>query len=392
MSGLKRKAKDLNVRMFLRRDTATFRGAHALLENINRNAISNLPRFKGIPPGTCRWLKKLSDEEKARLTMITNAIADVIYCQCKMWKNYRKAGDIVTNTVVAYPAANKSMPAQLEYVSKTNQRKSIRVIDTSNFKGLGNVALAFDEHDVEFEQIGVDIVERVIPRGKVVVLNDFPQRSDTYDIDEHSQILGMVGRERYIQRIEGPWIGPIVRSYLGGNCMPPNESIVLYDVPTELFGVLIELLPEEPEKQAPEQLPLVLSEPAVVETVEEPEVMKEPKPKELDPEAKARLRKKIVEFVVCYSRNLNLGGTPPLFEVGEFANIADNRELQESLREFVGLTVSMEFNNQGFRLERGFEAKLFQQFTVSGSKPDQVEINRAIDKICRALGIPDSTN
>jgi len=386
--------RNCNIRILRKAKTLIAEDARLLVEGITHpfNRHHGIPG--SMPRSTRKWLSNLSPQTRARVQILSAATADHIYSKSGIWRNFEKAGAVLCGTILAYPNPGQNMPAYLEYESVTDQgQKYIRRIDTRAYQGLPNIALAFNRAKILVEYTNNTYIEKIYPRGEIVVLNDFPQRTDEYMIPENGEMIGTPGEERYLIRKALAWIGNIVRSSTEKTIRNPHDTIFACHKPDRKFGVLVELPPEEPKKEEPEQTRLCFQPTQEIRLLpEKSEVQEEPEPRELDIQEKARLRRIIGECVMQYFTSMGKLENAALEKTlgKEFVGIAKgNGLMQQELLELVNLAVFTEFESQAFLIDRGMGPGIFTLIpNYLIPRPGLIEIKETSDRICSALGIP----
>ncbi|MFN7991873.1 MAG: hypothetical protein U0R44_07000 [Candidatus Micrarchaeia archaeon] len=148
-----------------------------------------------------------------------------------------------TETILAYPKPRKPVGDSIEW---TDIRTGLRyVLDSQDFKGQKNIALAFD--GFKACQDGKTIA--LIPASGVVAIERFPQESGFYSSDPLTGIPvddgsdhrpGYPGTKHLSRDNNDQWVGPIVRSYSRIR-IPDNLDLDIYACfrPSSNFGVFI---------------------------------------------------------------------------------------------------------------------------------------------------------
>lgn len=136
--------------------------------------------------------------EKNGLKLIAGQVADcvlnegIIDFSCKFW----------TNTIIVYNPPYRPF----EDVTNMNLRSSLISINTNKFKGLRNHALIVDDYEIRF----VGNYFQFFPKT-IEVIQNFPKEDGWFGVKDGVPIESG-DKSRYLWRISGPYIGPIVRS------------------------------------------------------------------------------------------------------------------------------------------------------------------------------------
>lgn len=261
----------------LREKGLDFRLAKILIDGIQRSGIDgrhfgSMARSNQIPKDTADWLAGLSQEERARLRILGNEMADSLFSTGKGWVRFKAARHIMTGTFIAYPEPGMGMPRKIEFIQK-GETGTVRrhVFYSKSYEGLRGAALVFDDpavHDRVHRgtREPMSIYE---PKGKVALIKDYLSGSGWYLNDHDPQMLAPLVEQRYVSRLSpSAWFGPIVRSAFKvftsygavseprnheGNKLQKKSLYVGYDPTRSVFGVLIEL-PGEPLRECREAI------------------------------------------------------------------------------------------------------------------------------------------
>ncbi len=164
--------------------------------------------------------------------MLTNADADKLLIEAP--DVFNGTGPIWTRTIVAYPRSGACFSHSLEY----SCRPTTYVLDTSDFRGIRGAALLIE--DFELRADGSSAL--IVPKGKPLLLENFPQESGWFPAHPSGIPLERgEGPERFLCRLEAERVGPVVRG--PGPDMKLGRDVFLHHRPTQRLGAIFE---EEP--------------------------------------------------------------------------------------------------------------------------------------------------
>jgi len=336
----------------------------------HEDMIRNL-KFR-VPNSAFRWLASLSSEEQAKLRIATNKTLDRLFAQSEEWTRYQSGGSLMSDTILAYPAACERIPGQIETI--INHTRSI--IYTKDFKGESGIGLAFEDFEIDFDKDkrGNDVM-LYRPKGRIEIIRDFPQMSGWHLISgEESSFLGEAGSKRYIKRAAEAWVGRIIRTYsntllfdwlnMGGQTV--RLTLYACNVSKDKFGLIVQLPPVAEEKKenecGPKQIKLDYAP------------KQKPAKKEFGEETMRMLKETVAKRTLFYIENPKLlqVDLAPETEVGEeLAYIAQGEKgLQDKLRENI----------------RGLMGWVFLQNSIDHTA---MQFAETFWKISEALGIPN---